>query len=140
MRYRLEEMNDATQVRMHAVTIYWLMNWPLGGVSLAHKRLNEEFCGTVRGTHLYTERLVLHLIVKSVRRTIGPLATYAKPIFSPTTRQWSNFSGGTNSSTFRCRLLGRRYCPSVTISTPIILKSRKVASTSSSFSPTPYYF
>jgi len=74
MRYRLEEMNDATQVRMHAVTIYWLMNWPLGGVSLAHKRLNEEFCGTVRGTHLHIEALVLHLIIKAVDRV--PLARW----------------------------------------------------------------
>ena len=56
---------------------------------------------------------------------------------SPTAFKRANFSGVTNSSTFRWRFVGCRYWPIVKMSTPIARASSIACSTSASVSPKP---
>jgi len=63
-------------------------------------------------------------------RTSGPLATYLKPIAIPSFRHASYSAGGTIRATGMWRLVGRRYCPNVKISTPAFSMSRIVCRTS----------
>ena len=58
-------------------------------------------------------------------RTRGPEGEYLKPNSAAVLPQWSNFSGLTYSVTFMCFLVGLIYCPKVTQSTSIALKSSK---------------
>ena len=70
--------------------------------------------------------------------TSGPLATYLNPTTSSPYRfQCSNFSGVTYSMTSRWLGVGRRYWPSVKMSTPASLQSLIVWAISSSLSPSP---
>mmetsp|Transcript_20009 Transcript_20009/g.53282 ORF Transcript_20009/g.53282 Transcript_20009/m.53282 type:complete len:270 (+) Transcript_20009:2297-3106(+) len=59
------------------------------------------------------------------------------PISSPSFFHMSNSSGVTHCSTFKCRFVGRRYCPNVTTCTPAPSKSRIVCRTSACDSPSP---
>src|SRR5664280_1757434 len=55
----------------------------------------------------------------------------------PASRRRSNSAGAHHRATGRWRLLGRRYCPRVTMSTPTPRRSARVDSTSPSRSPMP---
>lgn len=105
-------------------------------LTVSHQAAQVVLARFVTRSYHRTTRAVLQELALVDYRLQKHIRTL-NPICSALSLSSANTSGCTNSSTLRCRLVGCKYWPSVTASTPAARRSRNVCNTCSRVSPSP---